>query len=39
MDAYLSKPIPPDQLFELIERYLGVSCAAASRAMSTPRTG
>ena len=23
MDAYLSKPIQPDKLFELIERYLG----------------
>lgn len=27
MDAYLSKPIDPDELFELVERQLGVSAA------------
>jgi CheY-like chemotaxis protein len=30
MDAYLSKPIQPDELFELIERHLGVSNVPAS---------
>ena len=25
MDAYLSKPIDPDELFELVERHLNVS--------------
>jgi two-component system sensor histidine kinase/response regulator len=32
MDAYLSKPIQPDKLFELIERYLGVSTAPVFKA-------
>jgi CheY-like chemotaxis protein len=32
MDAYLSKPIQPDALFELIDRYLGVSSVPAPRA-------
>jgi two-component system sensor histidine kinase/response regulator len=32
MDAYLSKPIQPDELFELIERHLGVSTVAVSSA-------
>jgi two-component system sensor histidine kinase/response regulator len=32
MDAYLSKPIQPDRLFELIERYLGGSTAPAFKA-------
>ena len=25
MDAYLSRPVEPDELFELVERHLGVS--------------
>jgi two-component system, sensor histidine kinase and response regulator len=32
MDAYLSKPIQPDKLFELIERYLGVATAPVFKA-------
>jgi len=32
MDAYLSKPIQPDELFELIERHLGVSNVPVSSA-------
>jgi two-component system sensor histidine kinase/response regulator len=32
MDAYLSKPIDPDQLFDVVERYIGSSSARASRA-------
>jgi CheY-like chemotaxis protein len=31
MDAYLSKPIQPAQLFEVVERHLGVSSVPASR--------
>jgi CheY-like chemotaxis protein len=31
MDAYLSKPIQPDELFDLIERQLGVSKIPVSR--------
>jgi len=31
MDAYLSKPIQPEELFDLIERRLGVSGSPASR--------
>ena len=29
MDAYLSKPIQPDELFDVVERYLGVTKVAA----------
>ena len=29
MDAYLSKPIQPDELFDLVERYLGAFRSAA----------
>jgi CheY-like chemotaxis protein len=32
MDAYLSKPIQPDKLFEVIERYLGDSAAPVFKA-------
>jgi two-component system sensor histidine kinase/response regulator len=32
MDAYLSKPIKPDKLFELIDRYLGVATAPVFKA-------
>jgi two-component system sensor histidine kinase/response regulator len=32
MDAYLSKPIQPDRLFDLIERYLGDSAAPVFKA-------
>jgi two-component system sensor histidine kinase/response regulator len=32
MDAYLSKPIQPDELFTLIDRYLGVSTAPVFKA-------
>jgi CheY-like chemotaxis protein len=28
MDAYLTKPVQPDALYELIERHLGVSASA-----------
>jgi CheY-like chemotaxis protein len=31
MDAYLSKPIQPDELFDVIERHLGVPSVPASR--------
>jgi two-component system sensor histidine kinase/response regulator len=30
MDAYLSKPVQPDELFELVERHLGVSTVPVS---------
>ncbi|HEV3214080.1 MAG TPA: response regulator [Vicinamibacterales bacterium] len=32
MDAYLSKPIQPGELFDVIERYLGISGDPVSRA-------
>jgi two-component system sensor histidine kinase/response regulator len=32
MDAHLSKPIQPDELFDVIERYLGISGGPVSRA-------
>jgi two-component system sensor histidine kinase/response regulator len=32
MDGYLSKPIQPDELFAMIERYLGVSTAPVFKA-------
>jgi two-component system sensor histidine kinase/response regulator len=32
MDAHLSKPIQPDELFDVIERYLGISGDPVSRA-------
>jgi CheY-like chemotaxis protein len=32
MDAYLSKPIQPDELFDVIERYLGISGGPVSPA-------
>jgi two-component system sensor histidine kinase/response regulator len=35
MDAYLSKPIEPDELFELVERYLGVPSVLVARPMSS----
>jgi two-component system sensor histidine kinase/response regulator len=31
MDGYLSKPIDPDELFDVIERHLGVSIVPVSR--------
>jgi two-component system sensor histidine kinase/response regulator len=31
MDGYLSKPIDPDELFDVVERHLGVSTGPASR--------
>ena len=34
MDGYLSKPIQPDRLFELVERYLGRPSVPVSRAMA-----
>jgi two-component system, sensor histidine kinase and response regulator len=35
MDAYLSKPIQPDELFELVERHVGLpSVPVASAALS-----
>ena len=37
MDAYLSKPIQPDELFELVERHLGLSSGLDSRATLTLR--
>jgi CheY-like chemotaxis protein len=36
MDAYLSKPIDPDELFDVVERHLGVSSFPVSRPMSSP---
>jgi CheY-like chemotaxis protein len=36
MDAYLSKPIQPDELFELVERYLMVGDTPASARASSP---
>jgi two-component system sensor histidine kinase/response regulator len=32
MDAYLSKPIQPDELFDVIERHIGISTVPVSRA-------
>ena len=37
MDAYLSKPIDPDELFDVVERYLGISSLPASRPTLSPR--
>jgi CheY-like chemotaxis protein len=31
MDGYLSKPIDPDELFDVIEQHLGVSTVPVSR--------
>ncbi len=39
MDAYLSKPIQPGKLFEIVERYLGVSRPPASRTRLSLCTG
>jgi CheY-like chemotaxis protein len=39
MDAYLSKPIQRDALFELVERHLGVSSISVLRATMPPRSG
>jgi two-component system, sensor histidine kinase and response regulator len=39
MDAYLSKPIQPDELFEIIERQIGISSVPASHAMLSVRKG
>jgi two-component system sensor histidine kinase/response regulator len=36
MDAYLSKPIQPDELFDVVERHLGISSFPVSRPMSSP---
>ena len=30
MDAYLSKPIDPDELFDVVERYVDTSSAPSS---------
>jgi signal transduction histidine kinase/CheY-like chemotaxis protein len=37
MDAYLSKPIQPDELFDLVERYLGACRSAADNPEVTER--
>ena len=37
MDAYLSKPIRPDELFELIDHHLGASDLPVPRATSSQR--
>ncbi len=37
MDAYLSKPIRPDELFELIDHHLGASDLSVTRASSSQR--
>ena len=34
MDAYLSKPIEPDELFDVVERYLDAPKPSVSRATS-----
>jgi signal transduction histidine kinase/DNA-binding response OmpR family regulator len=39
MDAYLSKPVQPDALFELVDRYLGVSSISVPRPTMSPRSG
>ena len=39
MDGYLSKPIQPDELFEIIERHLHPSNVPASRTTLSPRMG
>ncbi len=36
MDGYLSKPIQPDEFFDIVERHLGVSAAAAPATLSPP---
>jgi CheY-like chemotaxis protein len=36
MDAYLSKPVQPDELFELVERHLGGSRVAGARETVSP---
>ena len=37
MDAYLSKPIQADELFELIDRHLGLSRVTVSRVPLSPQ--
>jgi two-component system sensor histidine kinase/response regulator len=39
MDGYLSKPIDPDEFFEVTERYLGLSTGPVSRETLSPRKG
>jgi two-component system sensor histidine kinase/response regulator len=39
MDAYLSKPVQRDALFELIERYLSVSSISVPRPTMPPGSG
>jgi two-component system sensor histidine kinase/response regulator len=39
MDAYLSKPIQPDELFDVIERHLGISSVPASHSTLSLRKG
>jgi two-component system, sensor histidine kinase and response regulator len=39
MDAYLSKPIDPDELFEVTERHLRVSSVPVSRPTLSLRGG
>jgi CheY-like chemotaxis protein len=39
MDAYLSKPIQPDELFDVIERHLGASRVPVSRPTLSLRKG
>ena len=38
MDAYLSKPVQRDALFELVDRYLGVSSISVPRPTMPPRS-
>ena len=39
MDAYLSKPIQPDELFDVVERHLGVSNVPVARPTLSLREG
>jgi two-component system sensor histidine kinase/response regulator len=38
MDGYLSKPVKPDELFDVVQRLLRVSSASVSPATSSPHT-
>jgi two-component system, sensor histidine kinase and response regulator len=39
MDGYLSKPIEPDELFDIVERHLETSRVAVSQPTRSPRQG